>query len=1414
MGWWPFAIDSNWKALAREAYNVKDYQKAEPILKKMLKKNPNDKWALDVLSRLYINTSRHSYAIPLCIILISNLSEKKHIRRLIDCCLMRNEFEYLWQYFPAMIIEDEDTVRLERVIKIYNSETWPTEFLELLIATNPTIDRLKHVVIEELLRNGEINEALETIQNLLNLEGLNIELQLLLVKAHIQSQNNDIANKVIARILEKIPESQSQRRDLAKRLYYMEKYESSIQVANIILNEDKKDKQMLDYTSRIHASLGNYEQVLKAITLYSQNYEMTSNLAERMLNSAVIINNSNEIVKAINIYKNFNINNWQLIEKAANILVKNKAFKQLDKLLSISDDNTLFIIQLNASKMSGVGETVKAIEYLSNWMENNGQQIPILMRLAFLNFNIGNIENTIELCDEIITEIKNHSSSNKLRIRAGSKIWGPEKLRQELIEARKLLPDDDFYIRQAINIEMSEAYNFKDALEFCQQGLDLIPGDRRFLSAKAQCLSKLGEHKEAIQATEALFYHHPSDDESFITKAQVMRAKGDGKGQVEAINEMLKLHGLYQFASTGEKNEINIEYLQCDAPKYKKDHGKVSIIMTVYKKTPLLSVAVNSILSQTYQNLELIIVDDNSPDDAFEFLQELAMVDNRIKPLQMEKNGGTYLAKNYGVTQATGDFLAFMDSDDWTHPQRIEKQVENLVKYPNVQGVINDYFRIDEKSNIPYRGKGSIRMACISLLLRKKAQEHIGFFDSLRVGADTEYIERLQAVYGESALIKDRTPNMFMTQHQSSLTGGGAFHISWRSIGGNRLQYHSSFREWHKRISCGNCEGWMPRILRVRPFTGPSAMLSGDTQWRNGDYLFSERIQLRNRQWWDGKKEIEAKSNNVKYHEFFHREENDIYCRLPISFSQAALGAEIEVPLFEKFFKSGTLFICAVISLFFGVLCKEIVVTFPAIAFLAHYFFVSGQSFFKWVRQNFKMICGAALCLILGLIWVLSHDKFLSSSPTSVSWQTYLLTQTFVIPFEYFWKIFFPFNLSIDIDFPLVSDWAKISSFFGVGILSFYLWICFKVQSRLISFGMLWGVIAFFPTSSFVPLLDIAVEHRVYLPLAGFSLAMAGMILAIEQALRKRFSNNDLLGNVGSKASLVCPLIIILCFGVLTTKRNEVWKDEVSLWKDAKEKAPRVVRPYNNLGEAYDKLGNYSPAIDEFKAALSLNPNYVFALSNLGNIYGKLKNYPESVEYFRKAIFIKPDYAPANYNLGKALHAMGKPLEAREYYKKAVDANQYFSEAIFNLAHIESELGFFKDSVKHFQDFIKLRPNLDKAYLALGRAYIGGGESRKAINEFQKALELNPSSLSANINLATAYLESGKVDKSIAIFYGILNRYPKIAGIHKNLGLIFYQHKKDRVKAIHHLKESLSLDNNQPQAAQIRSLILELTQHN
>jgi len=530
-------------------------------------------------------------------------------------------------------------------------------------------------------------------------------------------------------------------------------------------------------------------------------------------------------------------------------------------------------------------------------------------------------------------------------------------------------------------------------------------------------------------------------------------------------------------------------------------------------------------------------------------------------------------------------------------------------------------------------------------------------------------------------------------------------------------------------------------------------------------------------------------------------------------------------------------FILSFICLFFGILCKEIVATFPVIAFSAHFLFISRNSFFDWIRQNLKAICGVTLFLFLILIGILFlqvfiHDtfeeldkksifnrirtlfQFAKMFPDSFNWKTYLLTQTYVIPFEYFWKFFFPLNLSIDIDFPLISDWTRVSSFIGVIFLSFYLWIGFKVSSILIRFGMIWGLITFLPTSSFIPLFDIAVEHRTYLPLAGFSLALAAIISILGSTVadwfRKKFPDKTSYKFLG----LIFPIVIIFCFGVLTIKRNQVWKDEVSLWNDAKIKAPKIVRPYNNLGEAYDKLGNFTSAIDEFKAALSLNPNYVFALSNLGNIYGKLKNYPESIKYFKKAIAVKPDYAPANYNLGKALHVLGKPQEARKYYQKAVTTNSYFAEAIFNLAHIETQLGLYEDSIENYKKFIELQPKLDKAYLGLGRALLGAKKNAKAIESFKKAVNLNPSSLSANINLATAHLNLGNLDDSILIFNKILKRFPKIAGIHKNLGLIYYQHKKNPSKAIHHFKESLKLDKNQPQAAQIRSIISELEERN
>lgn len=91
---------------------------------------------------------------------------------------------------------------------------------------------------------------------------------------------------------------------------------------------------------------------------------------------------------------------------------------------------------------------------------------------------------------------------------------------------------------------------------------------------------------------------------------------------------------------------------------------KISVIVPVYKVEPYLRKCLNSIVNQTYQNLEIILVDDGSPDSCGAICDEYAAGDRRIKVIH-QANGGLSAARNVGIDIATGDYIGFVDSDDW-----------------------------------------------------------------------------------------------------------------------------------------------------------------------------------------------------------------------------------------------------------------------------------------------------------------------------------------------------------------------------------------------------------------------------------------------------------------------------------------------------------------------------------------------------------------------------------------------------------------------------------------------------------------------------------------------------------------------------------------------------------------------------
>jgi len=106
---------------------------------------------------------------------------------------------------------------------------------------------------------------------------------------------------------------------------------------------------------------------------------------------------------------------------------------------------------------------------------------------------------------------------------------------------------------------------------------------------------------------------------------------------------------------------------------------QISIVVPVYNVEQYLEKCVNSIINQTYKNLEIILIDDGATDSSGKLCDELAKIDNRIKVYHKE-NGGLSDARNYGVERATGDYIGFVDSDDCIDSEMYEKLYEAIRK--------------------------------------------------------------------------------------------------------------------------------------------------------------------------------------------------------------------------------------------------------------------------------------------------------------------------------------------------------------------------------------------------------------------------------------------------------------------------------------------------------------------------------------------------------------------------------------------------------------------------------------------------------------------------------------------------------------------------------------------------------------
>jgi len=116
----------------------------------------------------------------------------------------------------------------------------------------------------------------------------------------------------------------------------------------------------------------------------------------------------------------------------------------------------------------------------------------------------------------------------------------------------------------------------------------------------------------------------------------------------------------------------------------KSDAPTVSVVMPVYNSDKFLPLAIESIINQTFTNFEFIIIDDGSTDLSLKIIKKYSLRDGRIKLRKNITNLGICKTLNYGLSVASGDYIARMDADDWSYPDRLKEQFLFMRKHPQV----------------------------------------------------------------------------------------------------------------------------------------------------------------------------------------------------------------------------------------------------------------------------------------------------------------------------------------------------------------------------------------------------------------------------------------------------------------------------------------------------------------------------------------------------------------------------------------------------------------------------------------------------------------------------------------------------------------------------------------------------------
>jgi protein O-mannosyl-transferase len=495
-------------------------------------------------------------------------------------------------------------------------------------------------------------------------------------------------------------------------------------------------------------------------------------------------------------------------------------------------------------------------------------------------------------------------------------------------------------------------------------------------------------------------------------------------------------------------------------------------------------------------------------------------------------------------------------------------------------------------------------------------------------------------------------------------------------------------------------------------------------------------------------------------------------------------------------------YLACFVACLLGMATKEVMVSVPIVLLLYDRTFLS-RSFRQALAERWRLYLALAGTWLV-LAWVLVATSFHADTTglgvERFTPRTYLATEPGVL-ITYLRLAIWPDALCFAYDLMPPKSFGEIvaPALAIVALLGLTGWALVKRPALGFLGAAFFLILA--PTSSIVPILDAAFEHRMYLPLAallclavvgGYSLWM--MALATPSHAPRTTPH---VPRVVASALCVLAGVVVVALGWATLVRNRAYQSEFSIWKDTVEKRPANPRAHYSVARALSKQGHADAAIEEYRKTLRLEPNYAEAYQNWGRELALQGKLDEAIELFREAVRVRPNYPQGHFNLAHALAIHGQPEAAAGHYRIAIQLEPNYPEARNNLGLLLAGQGKLAEAAAELQEAIRSNPDYARGHSSLGGVLAQQGKLNQAAAEWRRALEINPDSADTHANLAGVLLLLGKPAEAMAHYREAIAIQPDFADARFHLGRVLDGEGKTR-EAIDQWREAIRLQPNNP----------------